>query len=53
MTAWGFAHGTGLPEIDYFLADPVAIPEAERPHFAEKIFDLPSIVTYRPPTSTV
>jgi tetratricopeptide (TPR) repeat protein len=49
VTAWGFAHGTGVPTIDYFFADPVAVPESERPHYAERIFDLPSIVTYRPP----
>lgn len=49
VTAWGFAHGTGCPEIDYFFADPVAVPPDERHHFAERIYDLPSIVTYRPP----
>ena len=50
VTAWGFAHGTGCPEIDYFFADPIAVPADERPHYAEKIYDLPSIVTYQPPT---
>jgi len=50
VTAWGFAHGTGLPEIDYFFADPVAVPAAERPAFSERIYDLPCVVTYRPPT---
>ncbi len=49
VTAWGFAHGTGLEEIDYFLADPIAVPVEERQHYAEKIFDVPCIVTYRPP----
>lgn len=49
VTAWGFAHGTGCPEIDYFFADPVAIPEEERVHYAEKIYDLPCIVSYTPP----
>jgi len=49
VTAWGFAHGTGCPEIDYFFADPIAVEESERKHYAEKIFDLPSIVTYEPP----
>lgn len=49
VTAWGFAHGTGCPEIDYFFADPVAVPEDERVHYAEKIWDLPCIVTYMPP----
>lgn len=49
ITAWGFAHGTGLPEIDYFFGDPVATPEDERKYYAEQIFDLPSIVSYTPP----
>ena len=49
VTAWGFAHGTGCPEVNYFFADPVTIPEAERVHYAEKIVDLPCTVTYSPP----
>ena len=49
VTAWGFAHGTGIPEIDYFLADQLAVPEDERQHYAEKIIDLPCIVSYLPP----
>lgn len=49
VTAWGFAHGTGVREIDAFFADPVAIPEEERQWFVERIVDLPSIITYRPP----
>jgi predicted O-linked N-acetylglucosamine transferase (SPINDLY family) len=49
VTAWGFAHGTGCPEIDYFFADPVAVPEEERQHYAEKIFDLQCVVTYDKP----
>ena len=49
ITAWGFAHGTGLPEIDYFFADPIAVPTEERGDFAEQIIDLPCIVTLEPP----
>lgn len=49
VTAWGFAHGSGLPEMDYFLADPIAIPEEERKDYAEEIVDLPCIVTMEPP----
>lgn len=49
LTAWGFAHGTGMEEVDYFLADPVAVPEAERQYYTEKIVDLPCIVSYAPP----
>jgi len=49
ITAWGFAHGTGIPEVDYFFADEIAVPQAERQFYAEKIYDLPSLVTYWPP----
>jgi protein O-GlcNAc transferase len=49
ITAWGFAHGTGIREIDYFFADQVAVPQHERQFYAEKIYDLPSLVTYQPP----
>ncbi len=48
VTAWGFAHGTGCPEVDWFFACPVSILESERKHYAEKIYDLPSIITYNP-----
>lgn len=48
-TAWGFAHGTGLEEMDYFMADPVAVPEIERQYYTEKILDLPCVVSYLPP----
>jgi predicted O-linked N-acetylglucosamine transferase (SPINDLY family) len=36
--------------MDYFFADPVAVPEEERGHYAETIWDLPCIVTYAQPT---
>lgn len=49
VTAWGFAHGTGCPEIDYFFADPIVVTAEERQHFAEKIVDLPCVVTMEPP----
>lgn len=49
VTAWGLAHGTGCPEVDYFFADPVVIPANERQHFAEKIYDLPCVVSFIPP----
>lgn len=49
ITAWGFAHGTGCPEIDYFFADQIAVPVEERQHYAEKVVDLPCIVTFEPP----
>src|SRR6185295_15122639 len=49
VSAWGFAHGTGCPDIDYFFADPVAVPPEDREHYAEQIYDLPCIVTYDAP----
>ncbi len=39
------ATGTGLRTIDYIFADPVICPPEVRHLFAEKIFDLPSIMT--------
>jgi predicted O-linked N-acetylglucosamine transferase (SPINDLY family) len=50
VTAVGSVTGTGLPTIDYLLADPVLVPEAARPLFAEKVHDLPCFITIeRPP----
>jgi predicted O-linked N-acetylglucosamine transferase (SPINDLY family) len=49
MTAWGHALGTGIPGIDYFLADPVSVPADVRSLFAETVIDLPSIITYEAP----
>jgi predicted O-linked N-acetylglucosamine transferase (SPINDLY family) len=49
VTAWGHGTGTGLPTIDYLFSDPVAIPAEVRPLFAERIYDLPSLVIVEPP----
>lgn len=49
VSAWGFAHGTGCPEVDYFFADPIAVPEEDRRYYAERIFDLPCVVTFDAP----
>jgi predicted O-linked N-acetylglucosamine transferase (SPINDLY family) len=49
VTAWGFAHGTGLPDMDYFFADGTSVPAEERSWYSEEIWDLPSIITYEPP----
>jgi len=49
VTAWGSSTGTGLSEIDYFLADPVSVPVKERRHYAETVYDLPGILPYEPP----
>ncbi|MGJ4932465.1 tetratricopeptide repeat protein [Bradyrhizobium sp. HKCCYLS2038] len=45
VTAWGSGTGTGLPTIDYFFGDPVTVPEAARPLFAEQVYDLPAVIT--------
>jgi predicted O-linked N-acetylglucosamine transferase (SPINDLY family) len=42
------ATGTGLPTIDYLFSDPVICPLSVRHLFAEKIFDLPCIMTIEP-----
>lgn len=44
VTAWGYACGTGLTEIDYFLADAVVVPDEARRFFAETVYDLPAVV---------
>jgi predicted O-linked N-acetylglucosamine transferase (SPINDLY family) len=49
VTAWGHAHGTGLRQIDYLFADPVAVPEAVRGLFAERIADLPCTIPFDAP----
>ena len=49
VTAWGQATGTGLAAMDYFFADPVYVPAEARPLFAERIYDLPCLVTFELP----
>ncbi len=48
VTAWGSGTGTGLQTMDYFFADPVTVPENVRHLFAERVFDLPSVITMDP-----
>ncbi|MGJ4925723.1 tetratricopeptide repeat protein [Bradyrhizobium sp. HKCCYLS2038] len=49
VSAVGSVTGTGLPVMDYLLADPVTIPAEVRHLFAETIYDLPSLITIEPP----
>lgn len=49
VSAWGAPTGNGLKTMDYIFADPVAIPEGARPEFAEKIHDLPCMLTISEP----
>jgi predicted O-linked N-acetylglucosamine transferase (SPINDLY family) len=48
VTAWGHATGTGLQTMDYLFADPVAIPQHARHLFAERVYDLPCVITIDP-----
>ncbi|MBR0950810.1 tetratricopeptide repeat protein [Bradyrhizobium canariense] len=47
-TGFGHATGTGMPTMDYVLADPIFIPPSVRHLFAEKIYDLPCLITMEP-----
>jgi predicted O-linked N-acetylglucosamine transferase (SPINDLY family) len=49
VTAWGHGTGTGLPSIDYLFCDPVTMPPSVRHLFAEKLYDLPCIITTEAP----
>jgi len=50
VTGWGSGTGTGLQTMDYFLADPVTIPQDVRHLFAERVYDLPALITTQPIT---
>lgn len=47
-TAWGYANGTGMAEIDFIFVDPIYLPSAEAALFAEKPVYLTSVIPYRP-----
>lgn len=47
-TGFGHATGTGLQTMDYVLADPVFIPQPARHLLAEKVHDLPCLITIDP-----
>jgi predicted O-linked N-acetylglucosamine transferase (SPINDLY family) len=49
VTAFGHVSGTGLRVMDYLFADPILIPQEARPLHAEKIYDLPALITIEPP----
>ena len=48
VTGFGHATGTGLKTMDYVLADPVFIPQSARHLLAEKVHDLPCLITIDP-----
>jgi len=48
VTGWGHCTGTGMAQMDVLMADPVLVPAAERPLFAEAIHDLPCALGFAP-----
>jgi predicted O-linked N-acetylglucosamine transferase (SPINDLY family) len=48
VSGFGHATGTGLQTMDYVLADPVFIPQSARHLLAEKVHDLPCLITIDP-----
>jgi len=48
VSGFGHATGTGLGTMDHLLADPVFIPQSARHLFAEKVHDLPCLITIDP-----
>ena len=48
ITGWGYALGSGLTAMDYFVCDPVALLPARRHRYPEAILDMPCLVTYEP-----
>lgn len=50
-TAWGEPTGTGLPVMDYLLADKMLVPECEKSVLAERIVHLPNFLGYWAPDS--
>jgi tetratricopeptide (TPR) repeat protein len=49
VSAVGHVTGTGIPVMDYLLADRVLIPPEVRYLFAEEVYDLPCCITIAPP----
>jgi len=54
LTWLGYPHTTGLPAIDYLLADAVTVPREEEPLYAETIWRLPdACFCFTPPATAV
>jgi len=48
-TGWGEPTGTGVPAMDYLLADPVFVPNSARRLLTEQVIDLPCVLAYWTP----
>jgi predicted O-linked N-acetylglucosamine transferase (SPINDLY family) len=54
VTWLGYFASTGLPEIDYFLGDPVMSPKEESANFSEKIWNLEETwLCFTPPSQPI
>jgi protein O-GlcNAc transferase len=53
QVSWlGYFATTGLPTIDYLLADPVSVPESHQKHFTETVWYLPETrLCFTPPAN--
>ncbi len=49
----GYWASTGIPGMDYLLADPVSVPESHRAHFTETVWYLPDTrLCFTPPAAS-
>jgi protein O-GlcNAc transferase len=53
QASWlGYWASTGMPGIDYLLADPISVPESHRVHFTETVWHLPDTrLCFTPPAA--
>tara|TARA_R110002012_G_scaffold149341_3_gene308338 strand:+ start:712 stop:2190 length:1479 start_codon:yes stop_codon:yes gene_type:complete len=49
ITAWGYAQGTGLSSMDYFIMDEIHAPPESAKYFSETLIYLPSAVPFTMP----
>lgn len=54
QVSWlGYFATTGVPGVDYLLADPVSVPVSHREHFTEKVWYLPDTrLCFTPPAAS-
>lgn len=48
MTAWGYANGTGLDSMDYFIADDVIVPPELEYGYREKVVRMSNLLCFDP-----